>query len=179
MNITIRQETQNDVPVVFEVVKNAFLAEKISDHQEHFLVARLRESDAFVPELSLVAEIIGVQEPRIIGHILLTKIRINSERESFQSLALAPVSVIPEYQGKGIGGMLIEHAHKVAARLGFESIVLLGHAGYYPRFGYRPASDFDIELPFDVPAENCMVIELIANSLDGVSGLVEYPQEFQ
>ena len=61
------------------------------------------------------------------------------------------MAVLPNYQGNGIGGHLIEFAHKKARELGFASIILLGHPTYYPKFGYRKASDFDIQLPFDVP----------------------------
>ncbi len=122
----------------------------------------------------MVAEI----ENRIVGHILLTKLKIKNGQDEFDSLALAPVSVLPEYQCKGIGGMLIQEAHNKARELGYKSIVLLGHEKYYPKFGYKQADSFGIELPYDVPKENCMVIELTENGLNGVSGIVEYPKEF-
>lgn len=81
----------------------------MSDHSEQYLVERLRNSEAFIPELSIVAEI----NQKVAGHILLSRIKIvNNENKEFESLALAPVSVLPEYQGKGIGGKLIETAHK-------------------------------------------------------------------
>lgn len=146
----------------------------MSDHKEQFLVERLRKSSAFIPELSLVAEIGN----KIVGHILLTKLKIKNDQNEFDSLALAPVSVLQEYQGKGVGKMLIEQAHKEAKRLGYKSIVLLGHEKYYPRFGYQQADKFGIKLPFEVPKENCMVIELMEGGLNGVRGTVEYPKEF-
>lgn len=145
-----------------------------SDHKEHFLVERLRKSDAFIPELSLVAEI----DNEIVGHILLTKLRIENEFESFESLALAPVSVKPEFQGKGIGSRLITESHTIAKRLGYTSIILLGHESYYPRFGYDSTSKYGITMPFDVPEENCMIVSLSENGLLGVSGEVKYPKEF-
>ncbi|MEL6925065.1 MAG: N-acetyltransferase, partial [Bacteroidota bacterium] len=133
-----------------------------------------RRSDAFVPELSLVA----VLDDRIVGHILLTKVRIKNEVESFEALTLAPVSVWPEHQRKGIGGQLIEAAHRRAAALGYKSVVLLGHADYYPRFGYEPCSKYGVRLPFDAADENCMIVGLSANALEPLSGLVEYPKAF-
>ena len=166
----IRQETHKDFKAVFNLIEEAFKTEKYSDHKEQFLVERLRKSAAFIPELSLVAEIDG----KIVGHILITKLKINE----FDSLALAPVSVLPEFQGKGIGGKLIIESHKKAKELGYQSIVLLGHETYYPRFGYERADKYGIELPFEVPKENCMVIELTKNGLKGVSGMVVYPNEF-
>ena len=174
MEINIREENQTDHDAVFELVERAFEKITFSDHREQFLVQRLRNSSAFVPELSIVAEI----ENKMVGHILVTKVKIKNEQDEFGSLALAPVSVLPEYQGKGIGGMLIQEAHKKARALGHKSIVLLGHENYYPKFGYKQAADFGIKLPFDVPKENCMAIELTEGGLNGVSGTVEYPKEF-
>ncbi|WP_317167502.1 N-acetyltransferase [Sphingobacterium sp. SGR-19] len=160
--------------MVFKLIEKAFESVEFSDHKEQFLVERLRKSNAFIPELSMVAEVDG----RLAGHILVTKLKIKNDRHEFDSLALAPVSVLPEYQGKGIGGMLIEEVHIKARDLGHHSIVLLGHEKYYPKFGYKQADYFGIELPFDVPKENCMAIELTKDGLAGVSGTVEYPKEF-
>ena len=172
--IHIRQETPEDYLEVFNVVEAAFKTMPFSDQTEQFLVERLRKSESFIPELSLIAE----KEGEIVGHILLTKIKIVSEQNSFDSLTLAPVSVKPEYQNQGIGGQLIKTAHEKAKELGFKSVVLLGHKDYYPRFGYEKASKYGIELPFDVPEEHCMVVELVENGLKEVSGIVEYDKEF-
>lgn len=174
MEVTIRQEKPEDFKAVSDLIQKAFESIQFSDHKEQVLVERLRTSKAFIPELSLVAEV----DKKIVGHILLTKVRVKNDNEQFDSLALAPVSVIPEFQGKGIGGMLIKQSHKTARKLGHKSVVLLGHEGYYPKFGYRQADEYGIEFPFDVPKENCMVIELVENGLLGVNGIVEYPTEF-
>ena len=174
MEIKLRQENENDYKSVFQLIEKAFEKEEHSDHQEQFLVERLRKSDAFIPELSIVAEVGN----EIVGHILLTKLEVKNDSESFQSLALAPVSVLPEFQGKGIGSKLILHSHKVAKDLGYKSIILLGHQDYYPRFGYELCKKYNIEMPFDVPAENCMVIALTENGLSGVNGKVVYPSAF-
>lgn len=172
--IKIRQENKTDFDAVFHLIEQAFKTEALSDHKEQFLVERLRKSSSFIPKLSIVAEI----ENKIVGHILVTKLKIINDHSEFVSLTLAPVSVLPEYQGNGIGGMLIRKAHKTAKELGYKSIVLLGHEKYYPKFGYELAEKYGIELPFDVPKENCMVIELTKNGLKGVTGRVEYPKEF-
>ena len=152
MNIKIRQEQILDYKVVDDLVEYAFRNVRESDHTEHLLVGRLRKSDAFIPELSLVAE---VDERKIEGHIL------------------------PEFQKQGIGGELLREAHKRASQLGYSSAVLLGHRDYYPRFGYKKASDFNIEFPFDVPEECCMAIELFPGALDGVQGIVRYSDPFR
>ncbi len=174
MRVYIRQEESNDFVQVEKVVEAAFKAVAISDKTEHLLVARLRKSVAFVPELSLVAE----WEKEIVGHILLTKIKIKNKDQNTVSLALAPVSVLPDFQNKGIGGQLIRRAHEIAKDLGFNSIVLLGHEDYYPRFGYERASKYGIQLPFEAPEENCMVLDLAKDTVKDISGMVEYPKAF-
>lgn len=174
MEIKIRKETPEDFPKVFSLIQLAFNDEVFSDHQEHFLVERLRNSEAFEPELSLVAEI----NQEIVGYILLTKIKIKNDQHTISSLAMAPVAVLPQYQGKGIGSQLIINAHHRAKQLGYTAVVVLGHDKYYPKFGYQLAENFGIKLPFEVPKENCMLIELIPNSLTGVYGEVEYAKEF-
>ncbi|TKI86235.1 GNAT family N-acetyltransferase [Bacillus mycoides] len=171
--VTIRQEQQNDYNKTEEVVKQAFLNEEFSDKTEHELVKRIRKCDAFIPELSLVAVDEG-----IVGHILLSKITIEQDGTSVESLALAPVSVARGHQKKGIGRKLIVAALEKAKELGYESVVVLGHPEYYPKFGFKKASDWNIKAPFEVPDEVFMVIELSENALEGVEGIVQYSSAF-
>ena len=174
ISVSIRQERTKDAKAVFSLIQKAFENEEYSDQKEQYLVERLHKSHDFIPELSLVATF----NDKIVGYILLSKILIESDTETNQSLAMAPVAVLPEYQGNKIGAQLIEEVHKRATKLGYDSIVLLGHEHYYPRFGYKLASSFEINLPFDVPDENCMAIELQIGALKNVSGTVVYPNEF-
>ena len=134
MNISkciIRQEQNDDHVQVYNIVKKAFENDVHSDSDEPDLVERLREVKEFVPELSLVAELEG----EIVGHILFTEIRIGEKK----ALALAPVSVAPKYQSRGIGSKLIAKGHEIAKSLDYAIIVVLGHEKYYPRFGYVKA----------------------------------------
>lgn len=98
-------------------------------YNEQDLVNALRQSVAYIPELSLVTEIDG----RIAGHIMFTKVQIG---ESVQ-LALAPLSVLPEYQRQGIGSALIREGHKRAGELGYGYSIVLGSEAYYPKAGYN------------------------------------------
>jgi predicted N-acetyltransferase YhbS len=172
--MNIRQEKVSDYKSVFDLIKNAFESEIHSDHREQFLVERLRKSDNFIPELSIVAENNG----EIVGYILLTKIKIKNSETEFTSLALAPVAVKNDYQNNGIGSKLILFAHSKALELNYDSIALLGHENYYPKFGYKTANQFNIKFPFDVPDENCMLIELKKDALLNVNGTIVYPKEF-
>lgn len=114
----------------------------------------------------------------IVGHILLSKIKINNDNQFAESLALAPVSVLPEYQNKGIGRLLILEALKKAKELEYNSVVVLGHPEYYPKFGFEKASSWGIKAPFEVPEEAFMALELQENALYNISGVVEYPSAF-
>ena len=172
--INIRVEQELDYKIVEGVIENAFLNAELTDNQEHNLVNRLRKSSEFIPELSLVAEI----DNKIVGHILFTKINIESNKGSFESLALAPLSVLLDYQNKGVGKALMNYGLEVAKNLGYESVVVLGHENYYPKFGFKKASEFDIKPPFEVPDEAFMALELNENGLKNVSGIVKYSNAF-
>ncbi|KAF2330350.1 GNAT family N-acetyltransferase [Flavobacterium ginsenosidimutans] len=174
MEVTLRQENKNDFESVFQLIEKAFEKEEHSDHKEQFLVERLRKSDAFIPELSVVAE----SDNRIVGHILFTRLKIINDKDVFNCLSLAPVSVLPDFQRKGIGSKLILYGHEVAKKLGYKFVILLGHQDYYPRFGYELCEKYNIKMPFDVPSENCMVFALIKDGLHNVSGNVIYPLGF-
>lgn len=175
MDITIREERRDDYKKTEAAVQQAFENETFSDKQEHFLVSRIRKSEEFVPELSLVAT-----DPAgsIIGHILLSKIKIIDGERTAESLALAPVSVIPRYQNQRIGSRLIETALEKAKALGFRSAIVLGHKDYYPKFGFKPAISWRIRAPFDVADDYFMAIELADRALVDVQGVVEYPGAF-
>jgi len=174
MKFLFRQEIKSDHASVNQIIKSAFESLEISDQTEHLLVRRLRNAETFIPELSIVALFAN----RVVGHILLTPIHIKYEEIRHRSLALAPVSVFPKLQRNGIGSSLIRHSHRIAKDLGFESIILIGHEDYYPRFGYRQAKDFGINFPFEVPTQNGFAIELIPDSLRDVKGMVIYPPSF-
>lgn len=178
MHIEIRIERNSDYKTTEEIVTSAFAEAEHRDGDEANLVVRLRASSEFIPELSLVAEVAG----QLVGHILFSPIQIISQLNDaiviHPSLALAPVSVLPVFQKQGVGNRLITEGHYRAKEFGFSSVILLGHPAYYPRFGYRPASQFDIRPSFDVPSECFMAAELTANALKDISGVVKYPPEF-
>jgi len=165
----IRIENSKDYEEVYQLVAKAFASAEHKDGNEQDLVTALRKSEAFIPELSLVAEEAG----RIVGHILFTKIKIGNET----GLALAPLSVLPEYQKRGIGQALIIKGHEIATELGYKYSVVLGSERYYPKTGYIPAEKYGIKAPFEVPTENFMAYDLQGNS-DKLNGIVEYAKEF-
>ncbi len=169
MNVTVRQEKDQDYRDITQVHDLGF-----GQKNEGELILRLRKTKKFIPELSLVAE----NEGRIVGHILFYPIEIKGEGQVSPSLALAPMAVLPDYQKKGIGGQLVREGLKRARDLGFRSVIVLGHAAYYPRFGFEPAGRWNIRPPFEVPDDVFMALELVQDGLKGIRGTVEYPPEF-
>jgi len=169
MNIQIRPEHKNDYSSISMINDLAF-----GQETEGILIEKLRKKKDFIKELSLVA----CMGNEIVGHILFSKIVIKNNEEEFPSLALAPMSVLPELQGLGIGSQIIKKGLQKAAKLGFESVIVLGHDKYYPRFGFSPASSFQITCPYEAPDANFMALELKKGSLDQISGCVVYPKEF-
>ncbi|QQR94350.1 MAG: N-acetyltransferase [Bacteroidota bacterium] len=169
--ITIRQETPDDYLDVFKLNQVAF-----GQEYEAKLVDALRSNtDVFIPELSIVATI----NNKIVGHILFTKIAIKDDSGNLnESLAFAPMAVLPEFQKTGIGGQLISEGLAVAKGLKFRSVIVLGHEHYYPKFGFQPAIKWNIKAPFDVPSNAFMAIELEQGGLRNISGTVIYPKEF-
>lgn len=174
MDLIIRQENKKDYIKSENVVIEAFKSKEGVVPEEKDLVAKLRKSKAFIPELSLVAEF----NRKIVGYVLFTKLIIKDGAKEEISLALAPVAVLPEYQNKGIGSRLIVEGLKKAKELGYKSVIVLGHAEYYPRFGFKPASNWNIKPPYNWPDESFMALELEDESLKNVKGTVIYPKEF-
>ena len=162
-------ESPGDSPAIFEVNRQAF-----GQDGEARLVNALREDGDYDPALSLVA----VHDGRIIGHILFPPINIVSETVTIPALALAPLSVHQDFQGMGIGAALVQDGLSECRRLGHKIVIVVGHPGYYPRFGFKLARDSDIHAPFPCPDEAFMALGLSEDALAGISGTVEYPVAF-
>ena len=167
--MTIRAEGAEDREGIDRLNREAFGREN-----EARLVEALRRSPAFIPELSLVA----VEEGQLLGHILFTRIVINTPRGPVAALALAPMAVLPSRQRSGIGASLVQTGLDECRRLGHNLVIVLGHPEYYPRFGFVPAAPRGIRSPFEVPDDDFLVLELAPGALRGIEGEVVYPPEF-
>ncbi len=168
--LSIRPETESDYEAITEVNELAF-----GQPAEGKLVENLRKNPRFITRLSLVAEI----NEKVVGHILFFPVKIESVLGDQKAIiSLAPMAVLPEFQKKGIGGELIKQGLESCYELGYDSVIVLGHPEYYPKFGFRQAHIWNIKDPFNAPAEAYMAIELKKGALDNISGVVEYPDEF-
>lgn len=166
MPITIRPESPADCPAV-----HSFLTAAFGQRDEADLVDRIRRAPGYDPDLSLIAEL----DHHIVGHIHFSPITIASSDASTPALALAPVSVLPECQRRGIGSALVRDGLSACRAAGHRLVIVVGHPDYYPRFGFTPAHTFNILPPFDVLPPAFMALALNSGALDGVCGTVRYP----
>ena len=169
MYVLIRNETKQDYNIIRKINDLAFKQEN-----EGKMVDALRKTKDFNHLLSLVAEI----KDEIVGHILFYPIKIKNKNEEHTVLSLAPMAVHPKYQNKGIGSKLVKRGLEVAKNTGFGAVIVVGHPKYYPRFGFIPAKNWNIKLPFDVPDDVFLALELKKDSLKNCSGTVEFIKEY-
>jgi len=167
MNISIRLENENDFRNVENMIREAFWDLYKPGCDEHLLVHKIRKTDAFIKELDFVA----CDEEKIVGNIIYSKAKvINENNEEFEILCMGPLGVLPSYQGKGIGTLLMKHSIKVAKALGYNAIVIFGNPNYYHRFGFENAKKYNIQTSWGDNFEDFMVLELYEGSLEGISG---------
>jgi putative acetyltransferase len=160
----IRSEQQGDEAGIRDVNLKAFATDA-----EANLVDALRQ--AGIELISLVAE----ENAKLVGHILFSPVDIDGYQGA---MALAPMAVLPDRQNKGIGTQLVEAGLKACKAAGYNAVIVLGHPGYYPRFGFQPALNSGITSEYDVPSEVFMVKELHKDALKGVTGTVVYHPAF-
>jgi putative acetyltransferase len=165
--IVIRHEKPDDFSLIHQINAQAF-----GQPGEANLVDALRRNGKAI--LSLVADDNG----RVIGHILFSPVVIDTGEKQFSGIGLAPLAVSPERQNEGIGSLLVEQGLRQCREVGYPFVVVLGHPNYYPRFGFVPASRFNVKSEYDVRDEVFMIQELQQGSLLGIAGTAKYQIEF-
>ena len=165
----IRPATELDQEAIDRLLLDAF-----GEPQGHEIVALVHAllADATAePRLSLVA----VEEGAIVGHVLLTRATIEPDGRGVEARILAPLAVAPGRQGQGIGAALIREGLSGLAASGVDLVLVLGHPGYYPRHGFKPAAALGLEAPYPIPAvhtEAWMVQALRPGVIGTVQGTV-------
>ena len=166
--ITIRDEKPADIPAIRKLNTLAF-----GQPQEAGIVDKLRQNCKAL--LSLVAEDEGV----ILGHVLFSPVTFDNDIGTPAGMGLAPMAVLPERQGEGIGSLLVAVGLEKLKEMRCPFIVVLGHVDYYPRFRFVPASTFGFRCQWEgVPDENFMILVLSAKAVDGIQGELRYRNEF-
>lgn len=164
MQTEVRDERPGDIAAIHALHKRAFEQE-----QEANIVDALRRNGA--ARLSLVAVIGG----QVVGHIMYSPITIDGKVEG---AALGPMAVLPEHRSKGVGSQLVRAGNERLKSEGCPYIIVLGHADYYPRFGFKPASTFGVTSEWEVPDSVFMLLALDEAKMRGVSGKSQYRSEF-
>ena len=164
-SIEIREESPRDFDAVCELTNAAFSASEFGHNGEAELIDSLRTSSSSL--LSLVASL----DKQVIGHILFTPVSIESESGSLKGMGLAPMSVHPKFQRQGVGTSLIREGIRQLWSAECQFIAVLGHPDYYPRFGFRPASDWKVSHGFDgIPQEVFFLLCGAKESLQSFAG---------
>ncbi len=165
VEVTIRAEITADHPMIRQVNEAAFNGAEEAD-----LIESLRREGVVL--LSLVAAL----DSRIVGHILFSRMAIDTPSGAAAAVALAPLAVLPRYQRQGIGGKLTRQGIDQLRGMGERLVIVLGHPAYYPRFGFSTASARSLESPF--PPDAFMALQLVPGVLKGIQGRVRYPRAF-
>ena len=165
--VEIRPEKPTDYAEVYQVNAQAF-----GRHNEAELVDNLRP--VVQPYISLVAEIEG----RIVGHIFFSPVSIESQAGPQTAMGLGPIAVLPAYQNQGIGTELVQAGLEACRQQGHKLVVVLGHPGFYPRFGFIPAGSLGLRFHEPVPEEAFMLLELTPGTPIEANAVVRYHPEF-
>ncbi len=166
MQLIFEKTTPETLALALEVEKLAFGSEV-----EAALVEKLINDSSAAPRLSLLA----LSEQKAVGHILFTRVRLSQNPDTLAHI-LAPMAVLPEYQGKGIGGALIRIGIEQLKEMGSNLLFVLGHIEYYPRYGFiKDAARYGFSAPYPIPREATdawMVQELLTGEIKRNSGTV-------
>jgi putative acetyltransferase len=163
--LLIRNEQPADRKQVHEVNEAAFGRSDEAD-----LVDNLRTEGAIL--LSLVAELDG----QIVGHILFSRMTVETAQGPVDAVSLAPIAVLPGHQGRQVGSQLVRRGLADLSALGERIVIVLGHKQYYPRFGFSSQQAANLSSPF--PPDAFMALELSEGALAGVHGAVRYAAAF-
>ncbi len=168
--VVIRPERPGEEDAIHDVVFGAFASEN-----EAGLVGRIRASENFVPEWSLVAELEG----ELVGHVMASYVSLVDGNVHRRVPSLSPLSVVFDHQNRGIGSALVPALAAVVGDTGEPLMVLEGDPKYYSRFGFESATALGvhIHLPSWAPPEAAQVLRLAAYSPE-YQGQIVYPPAF-
>lgn len=153
----VREERPEEFPAIHNLVETAFETARVKDGTEQDFVDRLRASGGYIPELALVA----AGDAVLLGHIMLTRLVFKADSGvAPRALLLAPLSVLMEYRGQGIGAALVAEALRRARESGFQAVFLAGDPGYYGRFGFVRSDSLGVRCGESIPPQFLLALEL-------------------
>lgn len=161
----IRREVPGDALQVRRVNELAFEGTAEAD-----IIDRLRE------KCSESVSIVAMVDNQIVGHILFTPAWLESTHDRVFGMGLAPLAVLPGYQNQGIGGKLIQAGLEVMQKDGWPFVIVLGHPGYYPRYGFEIASRSGIRCEYEAVPDEAFMIHVFDPSVVPLAGAVAHYQ---
>jgi putative acetyltransferase len=166
--VSIRKERPGDIEQIRAVNIRAF-----SQTSEADVIDILRKA---CPEF---VSMVAIKDDRLVGHILFTPAVIDAKEKCVVGMGLAPLAVLPDFQRQGIGSRLMRSGLEVMRLARWPFVLVLGHPGYYPRFGFVPASKYGIISEYkDVPEEAFMILVADEDALKGIKGIGKYRPEW-
>lgn len=132
--------------------------------------------DALRAEGVVLTSLLAIVGDQPVGHILFSRMSVETTAGPVSAVALAPLAVLPAFQRRGIGGQLIRHGLEVLRGRDEKIVIVLGHPDYYPRFGFSSEKARPLESPF--APEAFMALELTPGALNGICGKVKYAAAF-
>ena len=175
VEIILRLEKEKDFAIVEDLTREAFWNVYCPGADEHFLVHNLRKTNVFIKELDFVA----LNNNKIVGNIMYAESTIKNNDLEYTVLTFGPVSVLPEYQNKGIGGKLINHTIKLSKEMGYKAIIIYGDPEYYKRFGFKESKEFKITNKDKKFPTALLVLELYPNALNGIEGIFDEGKAYE
>lgn len=162
--LNIRNERESDYKNVEDITRKAFYNVYVPGCMEHYLVHIMRGHEDFIPELDFVIEVDG----QTVGNIMYTKSKLTDKGGTEKEIVtFGPVSILPKYQRKGYGKMLIEHSLKRAAELGYEAVVIMGSPANYVGSGFQCCRKYNVCVEKGKYPAAMLVKELKPGALDG------------
>ena len=163
--MTVRPETPDDADAVRDVVRRALG----QDDEADLVRGLLADGD-------VIASLVAVADDQIVGHVLFSRLQIRGEGATMTAAALAPLSVLPSYERRGIGSALVKEGLRLLRQAGESVVVVVGDPRYYTRFGFAAECAGNLRSAYSGPA--FMALELRPGALQGLEGEVVYPAAF-
>ena len=175
MEIILRLEKEKDYKIVEELTREAFWNNHVPGCDEHLLIHNLRKTKEFIKELDFVA----INNNLIVGNIVYVNSKVKNNGLEYDVLTFGPISVLPEYQNKGIGGKLINHTVELSKKMGHKGIIIYGDPEYYKRFGFIESKQYKITNKDKKYPVALLVLELYPNALNGIEGIFDEGKAYE
>ncbi|WP_242850050.1 GNAT family N-acetyltransferase [Clostridium polynesiense] len=173
--IEIRMETRDDWYSVELMTQHAFWNKHNLGCDEHYLVHKLRQHKDYIPELSRIA----IKDGAVIGCIMYSKSRVVDGADTHDIITFGPLCVDPEWQGCGVGELLLRETMSLAADKGYKGIIIFGEPDYYPRIGFKTCDNFNIMTLDGKNFDAFMGIELAQDSMKDIRGKFYHSEVFE